>query len=50
MLDGDRAADAYGVSAIPTTVIIDSEGRMAERLVGGTTAAALSGVIDGLAR
>ena len=50
MLDGDSAANAYGVTAIPTTVIIDAEGRIAQRLIGGTTAAKLSLVIDGLTR
>jgi thiol-disulfide isomerase/thioredoxin len=49
MLDGDSAANAYGVSAIPTTVIVDSEGRIAKKLIGGTTADALSSIIDGLA-
>jgi len=49
MLDGDSAANAYGVSAIPTTVIVDPEGRIAKRLVGGTTADALSLIVDGLA-
>lgn len=50
MLDGDRAAGAYGVTAIPTTVVIDAEGNIVKRLVGGTTAAKLSLVIDGLTR
>ena len=50
MFDGDSAANAYGVTAIPTTVVIDSEGRIAKRIVGGTTAAELSLVIDGLTR
>ena len=49
MLDGDSAANAYGVSAIPTTVIVDSEGRIAKKLIGGTTADALSQIVDGLA-
>ncbi len=50
MLDVNRAADAYGVSAIPTTVIIDAEGQIAQRLVGGTTAAKLSSLVDGITR
>lgn len=50
MFDGDNAADAYGVTAIPTTVVIDTEGHIVKRVVGGTTAAALSLVIDGLTR
>lgn len=49
MLDGDSTANAYGVTAIPTTVIVDSEGRIAKRLIGGTTAEILSSIIDGLA-
>lgn len=48
MLEGDSAANAYGVSAIPTTVIVDSEGQIAKKLIGGTTADALSLIIDGL--
>lgn len=50
MLDGDSAADAYGVTAIPTTVVVDAEGHIAKRLIGGTTADNLSLVIDGLTR
>jgi len=50
MFDGDSAADAYGVTAIPTTVVIDTEGHIVKRTVGGTTAADLSLVIDGLTR
>ena len=41
MLDGDSAAGAYGVNAIPTTVVIDAEGHIVKRMVGGTTAAEL---------
>lgn len=50
MLDGDSVANAYGVSAIPTTVVVDPDGRIAKRIIGGTTAAALSLVIDGITR
>jgi cytochrome c biogenesis protein CcmG/thiol:disulfide interchange protein DsbE len=50
MLDGDAAADAYGVSAIPTTLVIDSRGHITKRLVGATTAAQLSLLTDGLTR
>jgi thiol-disulfide isomerase/thioredoxin len=50
MLDGGGAGDAYGVSAIPTTFLIDPDGRIAKRLVGGTTAAELSLLIDALTR
>jgi thiol-disulfide isomerase/thioredoxin len=49
MLDGGGVAGAYGVSAIPTTVVVDSEGFIAKRIVGGTTAEALSLIVDGLA-
>jgi thiol-disulfide isomerase/thioredoxin len=50
MFDGDSAADAYGVNAIPTTVVIDTEGHIVKRIIGGTTAADLSLLIDGLTR
>jgi cytochrome c biogenesis protein CcmG/thiol:disulfide interchange protein DsbE len=50
VFDGDRAASAYGVTAIPTTLVIDAEGRIAMRVVGGTTAAKLSAAIDELTR
>ncbi len=50
MFDGNSAASAYGVTAIPTTVVIDAEGHIAKRIVGGTTAAELSLVVDGLTR
>lgn len=50
MLEGDSAANAYGVTAIPTTVIVDAEGNIAKRLIGGTTADDLSLIIDGLTR
>jgi thiol-disulfide isomerase/thioredoxin len=50
MYDGTDAADTYGVTAIPTTVVIDAEGRIVKRMVGGTTAAKLSLVIDGITR
>jgi thiol-disulfide isomerase/thioredoxin len=46
----DATANAYGVRFLPTSVVIDSQGRIAERLVGGTTASDLSLLIDGLAR
>jgi thiol-disulfide isomerase/thioredoxin len=50
MMDGDAAANAYGVNAIPTTLVIDSGGHITKRLVGGTTAAQLSLLTDGLTR
>jgi hypothetical protein len=48
MLDADRVADDYGVRGIPTNVVIDSEGKIAKRIVGGLGAADLSSLIDGL--
>jgi thiol-disulfide isomerase/thioredoxin len=50
MLDGDAAASAYGVRSIPTTLVIDPGGHIIKRLVGGTTAAQLSLLTDGLTR
>jgi cytochrome c biogenesis protein CcmG/thiol:disulfide interchange protein DsbE len=48
MFDGDSAASAYGVTAIPTTVVIDAQGHIVKRIIGGTTAAELALLIDGL--
>ncbi len=48
MLDGDEAAGDYGVSGIPTTVVIDAQGYIVKRIIGPTTAAELSSVIDGI--
>ena len=50
MLSADSAARAYGVRFIPTVIVIDSEGRIAGKLVGGASASDLSALIDGLAR
>jgi thiol-disulfide isomerase/thioredoxin len=50
MLNADSAASAYGVRFIPTVVVVDSEGRIAEKIVGGTNASDLSLLIDGLTR
>jgi thioredoxin-like negative regulator of GroEL len=44
----DDVAGAYGVRAVPTVVLIDSEGWIVETLVGGTSASGLSALIDGL--
>ena len=41
-------AGAYGVRAVPTVVLIDSEGWIVEFLVGGASASGLSALIDGL--
>ncbi len=48
MLDADSAASAYGVRAVPTNVVIDSEGRVVNRIIGGVTASDLTTLIDGL--
>ena len=48
MLNGDSAANAYDVRFLPTLVVIDSEGRIVEKVVGGVTASDLSALIDGL--
>ena len=48
LYDADSAAAAYGVTAVPTTVVIDAEGRIVKRIFGGTTADELSAVIDGI--
>ena len=50
MSDGTRTAAAYGVAFIPTTLVIDTEGHIVERLVRSTTAAELSLLVDGIAR
>jgi thiol-disulfide isomerase/thioredoxin len=50
MLNGDEAAKGYGVSAIPATFVIDSGGHITKRIVGATTAAKLSLLIDELTR
>ena len=42
-------ASAYGIRAVPTVVLIDSEGWIVETLVGGASASGLSSLIDGLA-
>ena len=48
MMRADSAANDYGVRFIPTIVVIDREGRIAEMIVGTATASDLSAVIDGL--
>jgi peroxiredoxin len=50
MLDPDNVAARYGVRAIPTTVVIDPEGRVANTIVGAATAANLSSLVDDLTR
>ena len=48
MLDIDEVYKEYGVSAIPTIVIIDAEGQIADTMVGAATADELSAAIAGL--
>ena len=48
MTRADSAANDYGVRFIPTIVVIDREGRIAEMIVGMATASDLSAVIGGL--
>jgi len=42
---GGRVANSYGVTAPPTTYIIDRHGRVAATLVGATTAKQLAAVV-----
>lgn len=42
---GSIAGD-YGVSAVPTAVILDRDGKIAETVVGPTTAAGLEAAIE----
>ena len=50
MLDPDNMAARYGVRAVPTHVVVDSEGRVAKTHVGGVNAADLSSLVDDLTR
>jgi glucose-6-phosphate isomerase len=50
MLDPGNLGGRYGVRAVPTLVVIDSEGRVAKTIVGGATAADLSSLVDDLTR
>jgi cytochrome c biogenesis protein CcmG/thiol:disulfide interchange protein DsbE len=50
MLDPDNIGGRYGVRAIPTVVVVDSDGRIVKTLVGGVTAADLSSLVDDLTR
>lgn len=45
MLDGDQAARAYGIQAVPTIVLIDPRGRVAETIMGGATAEELTRLV-----
>jgi cytochrome c biogenesis protein CcmG/thiol:disulfide interchange protein DsbE len=49
MADAQGAvAGQYGVSGIPTAVVIDKNGAIVKTMVGGTTAAELDAVVAGL--
>jgi peroxiredoxin len=48
MLDGDEVASDYGVDAIPTQFIIDSEGRIVDSILGGVSAEDLVAIVDSL--
>lgn len=48
MIASDDIAAAYEVQAVPTLFIIDSDGRIVDRLVGGATASQLSRRVDDL--
>jgi thioredoxin-related protein len=48
MLAADDVANLYGVRAVPTLVVIDSEGRIAKTIVGGAAADDLSALVDDL--
>lgn len=48
MMCPDEIAMAYEVQAVPTLFVLDSEGRVVERLVGGAGASELSDLIGGL--
>lgn len=50
MINNDDAPGAYGVAGIPTTVVIDPEGYIVKRIVGGTNAYTLSLIVDGITR
>lgn len=48
MMASDEIAGAYGIQAIPTVVLIDSESRMVDTVVGGASASQLSAMVDDL--
>jgi hypothetical protein len=48
MLDTGSLAAGFGISAVPTTVFIDAEGRIANVKVGFSTAADLAAYVDGI--
>jgi len=48
----DSVARSYGVRYLPTTVVVDGEGRIAKTIIGGQGASAseLSKLVDDLTR
>jgi thiol-disulfide isomerase/thioredoxin len=48
--EGDLLATIPGVppSSLPSTLVLDQQGRVAARIIGGTDAAQLSGIVSGL--
>jgi hypothetical protein len=48
VVDTGTLAGRFGVSAIPTTVFIDGEGRIANVKVGYSSAADLAAYVDGI--
>lgn len=47
LMDGPgRVASSYGVRAVPTTVVVDAAGRIADLRVGPITAAELQAMAD----
>jgi peroxiredoxin len=49
LLDGEGATTrAYGVMALPVTVLVDREGRVRSRIVGESTAATFASVVEPL--
>ena len=48
MLEADGAARAYGVRPIPTLFVIDAEGVIVKKIIGGASAADLTALVDDL--
>lgn len=47
-LVADELAMRYGISAIPTLVVIDSGGRVVDTMLGVVSADRLASIVDGL--
>lgn len=48
VMAADELAFSYGISAIPTTVLIDSDGRIVDTIVGVVNAGKLASLVEGL--